>query len=404
MLGLAALANLTESELTSRTFAKFVPGLASAAFGYDICPIDGKYASSNLVCHPRGITHASQILGNIKISIPIDHVPDLVRDLVLKIKFSNLPDGAKWKENAADLLFESYALVYGGGVESVVTLTTNNTMCRAHGKWPTFNNNPKYIGLDDQWTVSIPIHTHRLTPMVRMTLHEFVVDINYMFGSWETLIDGPADGMRILDMSIAADGIYLESEARKACALATYTDPKLIPPPKPIKTDRWITRVDTSETILFENVDRDRDMKYNLMDGEIGKGFGLTYLLIVYTPQPNAVSTVHPIKRLEITVDERHLVDYDYIELEELNWTQCGLISPRSQSTLLAPKDFMYLVPFSKDFTNKYPTTWQPTLRNSIMLKFESDVPIPSGKFGLLAGSMNLRLFTSGMTGLSFAR
>jgi hypothetical protein len=287
----------------------------------------------------------------------------------------------------------------------------NNLRCKATDAWPTFNNNPTTLA-GGQWTVTIPlIAIKEMCPVIRTPFHGLTITIRKIFESWQTLIDFEDDvdiknivgGLEIVNLEIEAEGVFLDTGARAACA---NTDAPADVPfevvPKTRRSNKTVVRVDYDFDRILTNVDSKSKIDFDL-SSSIGNWVpNMTYMMITYRPKV-PITNPHPITYMEFSAHGRLSVVYDHVDLEEINWIQCGLLAPRGAMTAQDTySEFVYLFPFAKDFMNKYPTTWQSLLGyNSVILGVESNGPIPDGTFHFMVESLNVRRFGSGISALT---
>lgn len=384
-------------ETLSKKLSNFLPGRVRAAFGQELCPVDGAYA----IMQHRWYDFTSPVKNSVNFHVA--HVCDIARFFVLKMRMPLLPVGSRWKKNAADLLFDNYEIVLGGQVISRVSLLKNNTVCRARDAWPVYNNDPDNIADQsaEQWIVTIPIDNSMGFPLIKVQWHDFHYHFNDWIERYDDLVDGPAPTCFCLKdrLSFEYQGAIMDMVSRSACANA---DSKTIPEPakdffhvnsvlvKEEKVVKMVLPAGTAESYFITGF---------VTDCLLGC---LTHIILAYTPNEPVPASAHPIKKMNLVFRGHIICDYDYVDLEELNWTKCGALSPLAECKgELIHKTFLYLIPFCNDTFDKYPTAWlTTTAERTLSFRFQSDREIPEGSLHILSQRLNVLKYATGMGGL----
>ena len=385
-----------ESQL-GQNLGQMLPGMVQRVFGPNICPIDGRY-----ITMPLQLDRATSAgPGRAVVTFNMPHVADIVWKLVLRVTMPRLPEGARWKRRAPDLLFDDYDIQQGGQVFSTVSLIKNNAIARARDRWPTFNNNPDNVAdpSRERWIVSIPILPELVVPLIKMYWHDSRMHLERMFNRWEDLIDGPVgsdfDGTDF-EISLDCEGVFLERAPRAACANSTKPvlcrgTPLAVADICLVKQDRAISRdrIDRGMTNyrLHQNLD-----------------LCVTHVVLAYTTDATLPANAHPLRHLEIRGNGAILAKYDYIDLEELNWLKCGLLSPMGELKGNSEcNTFLYLVPFCADAFSDYPTSWLEASRlERLEFLLSSDCELPAGYINILAQNLNIQKYATGLTRMMY--
>lgn len=382
----------------SEEIIPLLPGRCQAVFGPSICPIDGGYVSSS-VDFDINMTFGAN---KRRVPFTIMRSADILKNFVFKIIMPLLPQGVKWRRNAADLIFESIEYSSGGHLDSTISLMKNNSMCKSRGLWPIFNNNPANIDPSkDRWVLTIPIMFSNCIPVIKLFWHESRIDIINTFERWQDLTENMPDDQNTskieLDVTLCCDGFYLDRKCRAACATEDT---------KPV-----LTPVMFGRNTLLEKQDiiESADCVYGETSCIRIKGPTqglLTHSILAYTVDEEIPFNSHPVNSMVITVNGMPIETYYYVEMEELNWLKCGMLSPISESKGNSLcKTFLYLIPYTFDPLSDFPTCWLEagTFDNLIFtLEAKMGSKLPRGEIKIMSQALNIRKYRTGMTGLLF--
>jgi len=389
MLGLSL-----ESQFGQQISAR-LPGMAQAAFGPEICPVDGKYFTQ-----PLEMRANSSVRPDIKeLHITLERSADIVHSFVIKVKMPLLPEGTKWKKNVADILFGHFERVSGAASETNISLLKNNTMCRSRNKWPTFNNNPDNLRdpATERWIVSIPIMLETVIPLIKLFWHATSFVLHDFFKEWDDLVIGPK-GFKgdEFDLWLECEGVFLDRPSRAALA---NEGTKVVIPTQTVHQFKFL---ESQESIINKHIPKgNKCAKIRLDINDCA-----TYIVISYTPDERMFANSHPIKKIEVQGNANTMAIYDYVDLEELNWLRCGVLSPISETRGISMCDtFLYLIPFCRDALKENPTCWLDARRlDNFTLCLESKENIPEGSMSFMVQGINIRNYSMGMTGLMSER
>lgn len=388
-----------ESEM-SLAIAARLPGRVRAVFGPELCPVDGAYAI---------LQHRTDSFTQPRANTVVFHVAkvcDIARFFTLRVRMPLLPAGSRWKRNAADAIFDNYEVVLGGLTVTQVSLKKNNAMCRARDSWPSFNNDPDNITdpSTEQWTITIPIDTRLVCPLVKLGWHDYSLYFNGWAKTYLDLVDGghPAhtacwDGR----ISFEYQGVIITDRAsRAACCNATsHTVPD--PPKEYIRVNSVLHK---EEDIFKRDLLGGKNTTALLLNDPKFSGC-LTHVILAYTPYKPVAASCHPIKNLTVIFKGQMICNYDHVELEELNWVRCGALSPLAECKGEATHEtFLYLVPFCNDTFDEYPTSWLYLAHDmSLEFRFWSDKGVPEGSLHVLTQRLNILKYATGMGGVKYA-
>ena len=374
-----------------------LPGMVQMAFGANMCPHDGRYCTEPLVYYPANYVRPG--LGRVQFEM--ERYCDIIRTFVLRFRMPKLPEGARWKRRAPDILFGRYEIGNAAQVGIAMSLLKNNTIARARDRWPAFNNNPGNLAdpSRENWIVSIPLMPEQTMALIKMGWHHSCIWVYNLFERWDDLIDG-LDGRDFNDtdfeMWLQCDSIYMDHVSRAGAARDKT----------PIVLCRGFQLPETN-TML----DRQERIAMGRVPGGLSQvtlcpymGGCITHIVISYTPDDVLPANAHPLHYLQIFGNGHSLAVYDHVDLEELNWLRCGLLSPMGEvKGRDACNTFMYLVPFCADAFSDYPTSWLDASQlEHLEFKLSSDRELPAGSIGFLTQNMNIRKYATGMTGLKF--
>lgn len=372
------------------------PGRCQALFGPEICPIDGSYLSS-----PVEFSFNTTFAPAKQVSLTILRSADILGNFAFKVTMPLLPQGIKWKRNVADLIFESIELITGTHLDTTLSLIKNNSMCKSRGLWPTFNNNPANIAdpSSERWVLIIPVMFKNPIPVIKLYWHEVRINVLNVFKRWQDLTENMADNQDTssfeIDAVLKVDGFFLEDKCRRGCAQDNLKPEITLP-----AVGHGLIMEKQDFTDFAECVSDGRTCIYmrTLMNGIV------THMILAYTVNTEIPTNSHPVNSISVSLNGFEFAIYDHVDLEEMNWLKCKMLSPISESKgKTMCKTFLYLIPFTFDPLSDFPTSWLEAGKfDNIILVISAKKGsfLPPGEIKCMYQSLNIRRYLTGMTGL----
>jgi hypothetical protein len=337
---------------------------ARKAFGKGIFPCEGRYITN------RGAFEEETTRGVFR----LPKCADILHSFVIKFE--------RRGECTTDNFCKTIRIRCGGRPMFEISRAKNETVARARGRWPDFNNDSLRECPGSAFAVPIMDGTNYFQCM--LVWHELAIELEGIHMDCRPVLH--------------AECVHLDEEILKV--IKEKAAAKIPQPVAPIagtvdvlnRTYEW-TRPKACENCSSIEIDLAET-----------KFIGTHVLVYLLTDQPRPAAS-HPITSIDLKFEDRVAMTYDHLDLEELNWTKCGLLSPfgaiRSPEACIS--EFAYLVPFSREAFRDPPTSCLDatrTFKASLVARKEGG-DIPKGRLQVAQDCLNARRVRHGMCGLT---
>jgi hypothetical protein len=348
----------------------------------------------------RYITGTQTILLGSGNKFTVQRAGDMAHTFVMKVQLSGPTD--------LDTLFESMNMQVGPNITVEMDLQTNNALARAHGLWPSKNNDaqrqPK-----QSWVATIPImmrettaYTKLAKPLVALYYNECCFNIKNIKNEHAVF-------------ALDVDYVYLDTEARRWMAnrgcgrdptTATTEEKTSAAEESWDAKAEWDSRADlkddsskkaaaddksaalrtsTGNPLAFSGetghlffVEQFQTRKEHLSLAHSGSSINIRLdmshptsgMLITLSPEEMEMKQLFnaPIVSASLSFNGNCAMEYDFADLTEWNWIKCGMRAPTDFSTLLLPFSREMFAADKKDDVVVCPCTVNLSRLDSIVL------------------------------------
>jgi hypothetical protein len=366
------------SSLSVQLIDKGLCGGVREAFGLLNGTVTGRYSASSVDIAPEK-SPSKSLRFNLNA-----WGSDLIHSLVLKFERS----GACTPQNFC----ESIEVDKGGINHFWISRERNECIARARGRWPCWANDVLGTETDSRNLVAVPVMENGIH-ITRTTLwhNQFLT------------VTGVHPDCR--DLRLCVEQVCVDSAVRKA--LIDVTNVQSQPTrPDPIYKAHADTRLHRS----YETSSSEIDGKFASYKIKIDESPTLTHLIVTLKTDKPVLQGSHPVGRLCVKLMEQTIQDYDHVDLNELNWLRCGLISPMGETKRRETYSdtFVYLVPMSREAFRDQPTCWIDMTRvdgkMTVEIKGYRGANVPAGRVEIMYDFLNILVYKFGMVGLQFSR
>ena len=379
------------------------PGAAQAAFGKGLIPVDGLYTVNTM---DKEITEVGLGVAPDGFRCTTFRDSDLKKFLWIKVYMPPLPDGCEWKKGFENMLFDTIEVEVGAQVMTEISLSRLVAIAKARNMWPRFHNNPRNHRKDQEWTLAIPImDSIDIVPIIALAWHEHRVIISKVRDLSE-LVSGASvpSPMGKPQIQLTTEQIYLDNASRKGVAADTRPNTDKDDSAKDETTSR-LDVVFKQQSVYKEDIGTQQCKSR----ARLRFGTFITHIVCTYKLDKPVSVMDGPVASIEVFIDGIRFQKFDRIEVEELNWLRCGVLSPMKYRSGAETTDtFHYLIPFGSDclIPGKVATTWLSAYRfESVEIRISPAGPehyLPCGTITFAEESLNIKRYRSNMCGLGF--
>ena len=375
-------------------------GTAQAAFGPHMVSKDGLYVASTMDYVQGGpTTGGNMIFVHTRSS-------DFIRALWLKVTLPALSQpGTSWSKRVVDHLFEYINLDQGGHTMMTMSLKKNNAIARSRGMWPKYSNSPKNHDTSKEWTVAIPLMDADVIPLVSLFWHDSRT-IFEKFHDLAGMVNGNTaaeDAVFPVRVVLTVECIYLDTDPRRSIA---NDGVPVVLAMDDASTFKKLEYVFKQNVTMVESVP---DTIETTMQIRLTLSLNLptTYIICIYKLNVPVCPEEDPVDCMDVVLNAHTFQHFDKMELEELNWLRCGVLSPMKYSKGRGElvDTFYYLIPFGSDcmVANDVATTWvnMGRLDRASLLVTRKSKLLP-GTLTVVAETLNVKKYLAGMCGAKF--
>ena len=367
-------------------------GTAQAAFGPHMVSKDGLYVASTMDYVQGGPTAGGNMIFLHARS------SDFIRALWLKVTLPALSQpGTSWSKRVVDHLFEHISLDQGGYTMMTMSLKKNNAIARSRGMWPKYSNSPKNHDTSKEWTVAIPLMDVDVIPLLSLFWHDSRT-IFEKFHDLAGMVNGKTaagDAVFPVRVVFTVECIYLDQDSRRSIADGV----PVVLAMDDASTIKKLKYVFKQNVTVVESVPETIE---TTMQIRLTGNLPTTYIICIYKLNVPVWPEEDPVDCMDVVLNASTFQHFDKMELEELNWLRCGVLSPMKYSKGRGElvDTFYYLIPFGSDcmVANDVATTWvnMGRLDRAVLLVTSKSKLLP-GTLTVVAETLNVKKYLAGM-------